>query len=212
MKPYFLYKLLLLSLFNLCGQALSAQFQVYKQLQDLRREQGIIHQSGQLFARPNAGFRSSAVEKAVQKSTLLKLNSSELKDLHQSAHSLLDISLPYENGTLQLELFKTELFAPDFSAVSSESDGQAVPVKTGVFYRGIVKGNPQSLATISLFEDEVIGVVSFDRGNLVIGHYNQIRPDDYVVYNDIYLNNLVAPPAPLVKLVVCTPKLSIALH
>jgi hypothetical protein len=61
------------------------------------------------------------------------------------------------------------------------------PFKPGL-YRGIVRNDPGSLATISIFKDEVVGIIATDQGNIVIGNYNISNKEEYVIYNDHELN------------------------
>jgi hypothetical protein len=39
----------------------------------------------------------------------------------------------------------------------------------GLYYQGIVEGQPNSLVAISVFDDEVMGMIATDDGNLVLG-------------------------------------------
>ncbi len=175
---------LLCILFILLFQAASGQHAVYKQLMAVDRERATTLTSSTLFSRQAGGFRSDQVAKAVKKSTLVKLNRDELRQLYHSKQQRLELSIPYESGNLELELIRTDLFSPDFTVISNESNGQALPIETGAFYRGIVRNDPNSLATFSFFPDEAIGIVATDQGNIVVGNYNTSRKEEYVIYND----------------------------
>ena len=189
MKNFNLFRLFFLASMILSIHYLDAQKEVFKQIKEFRPVPGKVVKSTDLFSRQSGSFRSGKVTQAVKKSTLLKLNQAALNSLFTVKAPKLEMSLPFDNGSLELELIRVELFTPDFRALTSASGNKAVSVQTGVFYRGIVKNDPKSLVTISLFEKDLIAVVASDKGNIVIGNYDKIRKDEYVIYNDMDLND-----------------------
>ncbi len=189
MKNFNLLRLLFVATCLLSFQTSEAQQEVYKQIREFRPTQGQVVKSTDLFSRQPNSWRSAKVAQAVKKSTLLKLNHTALNSLYTLKTPKLEMSLPYDKGTLELELIRVELFTPDFKAVTSASHNQPIPVQNGVFYRGIVKGDPNSLVTISIFKDELIAIVASEQGNIVIGNYDKMKKDDYVIYNDNDLND-----------------------
>ena len=62
----------------------------------------------------------------------------------------------------------------------------------GVYYRGTIKGNPNSLASFSFFNDQLFGIISDDAfGNITVGRV--VRPgntSEYIIYTD---RNLIQP-------------------
>jgi|GEM_PF-1522291 len=184
MKQVYLLKYILLILFVSGIQTTKGQHEIYKQVKEFRVVYGQSGKSADLFTRQPHSLRSARVIQAVNKSTLLKLNTSELKKLHQSKNAKLELTLPYEKGHLELELIRTELFTPDFKVVTSESNELPVAVQPGIYYRGIAKNDSNTLATISIFENEVLGIIASDQGNIVIGNYDKNKKDEYIIYND----------------------------
>ena len=62
-------------------------------------------------------------------------------------------------------------------------------IPLGKHYRGTISGDPNSIAAISIFEDEVIGLLSNASGNVVLGKLkDQKRAGKYIIYNDQNLN------------------------
>ncbi|MBI1227120.1 MAG: T9SS type A sorting domain-containing protein [Bacteroidetes bacterium] len=123
----------------------------------------------------------------VSNGQLLKLDLTQLKSVYQSAPATMEMELP--NGgeaAIILELVKTKLLTDDFTLVTSISNGQPVDYQPGVYYRGIVKGDENSLAAISIFEDEIIGVVSTKKaGNMVLGRTDgTAKSANYIFYKD----------------------------
>jgi hypothetical protein len=90
-------------------------------------------------------------------------------------------------GQLELELW--EPHSPDF--IVTTSDGKATQPAKGFYFKGYVTGKPTHLAAISIFENEVFGMVSTPSGNYNIGVMDRkfIGKTNalHVVYNDLSL-------------------------
>lgn len=78
----------------------------------------------------------------------------------------LELELPSAKGSITLQLAPVNIYAEGFSVKTSS--GEKV-MSTGWFYQGIIKGDEQSIAAISIFEDEIGGFISSAEGNYVIG-------------------------------------------
>ncbi|MEL6356209.1 MAG: M12 family metallo-peptidase, partial [Bacteroidota bacterium] len=77
--------------------------------------------------------------------------------------------VPSDEEDILLELVKVQILADDFTLITSESNEQPVPYSTGVHYRGIVAGRPHSTAAISIFEEEIMGVISINQRTHILG-------------------------------------------
>ena len=62
------------------------------------------------------------------------------------------------------------------------AQNQEVKVSKGVYYKGIIKGDAQSLVSISIVDGEVSGIISNNKGNFVLGKI--VKSDNYIFYND----------------------------
>ncbi len=62
------------------------------------------------------------------------------------------------------------------------AENQEVKVSKGVYYKGIIKGDAESLVSISIIEGEVSGIISNNEGNFVLGKIK--KSDNYIFYND----------------------------
>lgn len=101
---------------------------------------------------------------------LLSFDASTARALISEAPETMTLALPAVGGRVELELGRVELFTPDFTVVTSGSQGNAVQYRPGVHYRGVVRNVPGSVAAISVFDREVIGMYSTpDAGDVVIG-------------------------------------------
>ncbi len=139
-----------------------------------------------IFQKETASISDKNVQTAVSEATFMTLNTASNKSLMDAGPSAIELSLPYKNGNIELELIKVNILAEDFTVVTNESNGQPVSYTPGAFYRGILKGNPQSVATFSVFENEVFGMVSYaEVGTLVLGRLEKEgNKDEYILYAD----------------------------
>jgi hypothetical protein len=89
-----------------------------------------------------------------------------------------------KSASVELELTKVDIFADGFTVVTSSSGGQTVDYKESAHYRGVVKGSPGSIATLSVLGDEVVGMYSIpDQGNFVLGRLGGDNPDNsHILY------------------------------
>ena len=72
-----------------------------------------------------------------------------------------------------LELTRVEVFAPGFRLRASDGDENLRPEKA-IHYRGTVKGDPDSLAAVSVFRHEVMGIYrTREEGAVVLGLLDQ---------------------------------------
>lgn len=115
-----------------------------------------------------------------------KLDVQELLNLYITKDQALEFIIPFKNNSfITLELIKVNIFAEGFSVKTSESNGKSVNYIPGVYYQGTIKGDPNSIAAISIFENEIMGVVSSSNdGNINIGRYGKGLLNDYMIYSD----------------------------
>ncbi|MBL7781155.1 MAG: fibronectin type III domain-containing protein [Saprospiraceae bacterium] len=148
---------------------------------------GSFTTSSTLFSSAKATDKD--IDKAVAGAQFLRLDQQELSSIVAQQPEALVLSLPYNGYTVEVELLKTEVLAPDFQVLTSESEERAVPVPAGVHYRGRVKGMVNSLAAFSFFEHEVMGLMSDDiYGNRVLGRMDvPNNTSEYILYEDAKL-------------------------
>lgn len=140
----------------------------------------------------------NALKTFTRKATFLKLDKAKLQSLVSAKEN--DISLSIPNGEIvwELELTKVNFLSQNMKLAALNSDGTINSVedfKPGVYYQGIIKGDAHSMAAVSFFENEVIGIISNDNGNFNLGTIKDAsnkNTDNYIFYNDRDL--LVANP------------------
>ncbi|GMV28281.1 MAG: hypothetical protein AMXMBFR59_04060 [Rhodanobacteraceae bacterium] len=140
----------------------------------------------ELFA--GATSRSAASDAitrlAVSSGTLLDLDKDAVADLQRNRPSTLTLRLPTrERGQVELELFESDIFAPDFQITASGGEDTS-KISRGLHYRGVVKDDPTSFAAVSVFNGEVIGTFStVTDGNWVIGKLEGDNPTNrHIIY------------------------------
>jgi disulfide oxidoreductase YuzD len=125
-----------------------------------------------------------AVQQAVNDGTILNLNHSQIQNILVNDLKAITFVLPSATaGTIELELLKVNIYSPDFTVITSSSD-QPIENEKGVHYQGIVKGDPNTIAAISIFPNEIMGFYSTEEsGNVVLGRLGGINPNDrHILY------------------------------
>lgn len=129
----------------------------------------------------------------VKKATLLKLNTSKLTNLIFNNKENIEFRIPVsENESTVLELTITKPASEDFKLIEKSGNGdKIIPYSQGLHYNGIIKGNDRSLASLSVFENMVVAVISDENGNYVLGSItndDNSNSNNYIFYNDADMN------------------------
>jgi hypothetical protein len=165
------------------------------QLIKTSKSAGIEFHKVDLFEASSSRVAGDAtLRKAVSDGAVLNLNQENMRRVLTEDEPFLTLPLPDGNGgTLELELVRVNIFAPGFSVKTATSNGQPVDSNPGAHYRGIVRGNDNSLAAISVFDNEVMGFYSTrEEGNNVLGRLGGDNPTNrHILYAD---KNLQASP------------------
>ncbi len=157
---------------------------------DSKIKNGTFFTSVDLFETTNATKNYiNQLKDAVSEAEVMQLDYSELNLLYQQAPSHIEFKIPFNNGSNKiLKLYKTDIFAPGFNLFASANPEQTVAYQGGVHYWGIIDGDVNSIAAISIFENEVMGLItSSTDGNFVLGKLENAPMGFYVFYNDKYL-------------------------
>ena len=118
--------------------------------------------------------------------SILDLQTNVQRSISKKNPQALEIKIPYiENIPIELELAEVDIFGHDF-AVKTASSITPVEVNHGRYYRGVIKGEKNGFASLSVFEGEIRGLISSPKlGNLVLGKIeNANDPSAYILYND----------------------------
>lgn len=118
------------------------------------------------------------------KMKLLEMDPIVVASLLKAKPSAVSLQIPLnQREIITLDLVKVDLFADGFQVFTS-GDQKAYPYIKGVYYRGVVQGFEQSsLASISIFENEIMGSFTTGDGNIVIQPGYDV-PGQMILYND----------------------------
>ena len=119
--------------------------------------------------------------KNLSKGVTLDLKKDILKAIRNQPNELLSLIIPVnEKTSFDLDLFPINIYAPGFELVTSVPVNQQVQ-HTGMFYHGIIKGQPNSAVAVSVYEDMVDIFIQDHVGNYKIS--TSPIGKGYVLYN-----------------------------
>ncbi|HMP30380.1 MAG TPA: M12 family metallo-peptidase, partial [Saprospiraceae bacterium] len=138
------------------------------------------YQSVDLF---KSGARSSTnVQNEIEKYDLLSINKKSIEALFTNAPDNFKLIIP-SNKRSNLSLLLVEVQLPLMELEAAPS-GNKIKYRPGKHYRGIIEGQEGSWAALSVYEDEVYGLISEERSesSYVIG---KIKGEDtHIFYAD----------------------------
>lgn len=138
----------------------------------------------ELFNR-NPDFDQHDFSNYVRNASWLSLKKETLKRLYETQPQVFTLIIPLEDGTdLQIVLKRHQILTDDFSVRTTKGK---TDYQKGLYYKGHLLRKNNTLAAISFFEDMVMGVVSFNGENYVLGHlYQDEFPagEDYIFYKE----------------------------
>jgi len=122
---------------------------------------------------------------------LLQLDNQKLSSARAAIAQKIEIVLPFENSDLALDLNPVKITSANFSVIEGVGKGINRPVAYTLpaFYQGKIKGQNKSFATLSMFNNQVIGVLSDEKSNIILGavEQNGHATNQYALYRDINL-------------------------
>jgi|GEM_PF-600954 len=142
------------------------------------------------FAQPEASTtRNALIGSVVEDAAFMVASGMALAGVLAQPPEQLTLEIPTAHGMVELDLVRAEIYSPSFSMVTASTDAP-VAHTPGAHYRGIIAGQPNTLAAISIFADEVMGFVSDASGNHVLGKLEG-STDEHIYYTD---RDLIEPP------------------
>ena len=121
------------------------------------------------------------ISNSVSNFTLLEINEQTIRQIYQEKPLLIELSIPYNNSTINVELYKKNILTEEFSVI--DQDKEKINYKSGVFYRGVVKNSSQSVVAFSFFNNKAYGVASsIELGNVNIGKLKD--ENEYISFAD----------------------------
>src|SRR6187401_1939469 len=135
-KNYFIFLFLFL-----CLASFAQQLKPVAQKINERKSQHLKFSPASLFNNsPVSSELRTQLLQTFSDATVLELRPSGLQHILAEKPENLFLTIPSGNGAdLKLELYRAQLFTPDFS-VTTASGGSALPYSEGLHYQGIIKG------------------------------------------------------------------------
>ncbi|CAH0995081.1 hypothetical protein EMA8858_01201 [Emticicia aquatica] len=111
----------------------------------------------------------------------LNANAADLRQIESTKPALLNLSVPFSfTNNFDLELIQIDIFGNNFKVVNGSN--QEILVERGIYYKGIIKGDKESLVSISIANGEICGIISNKYGNYILGKLRD--SNNYILYND----------------------------
>jgi hypothetical protein len=127
--------------------------------------------------------KTSSIENQVSNATVFNLDRAKALDIIHQGRDFISLEVPLNDASvLTLDLYRETKAFSELSV--SLSDGSTFDVSSlkASFYRGIIRGNENSVVSLSIFENEIAGIISSEKGNLVLGKLKNNQ--QMVLYND----------------------------
>ena len=172
--------LLLTALF--CLANLVAQNKVAEKVSELQNLKASFRPISVLSATQNTIDRD--VNKVVDGATLATINFEKINEIVANQYGTIELEIPYQNQIIAVLLYKVNPFVEGFHVDTDK--GKNVSYQKGVYYRGIINGNTNSVSSFNFFNGELNGIISSSElGNVVVGKLNKLNNQtDYIVYSD----------------------------
>ena len=137
---------------------------------------------------PLAVAAQQPTKDGVKDATYAVIDGAMLKEIAASKYDAIALDVPYNNGMLTIQLYRVNIAAEGFHVDTNKQAG--IEFEKGAHYRGIIKGDPASVASFNFFKDEMSGIVSAAGiNNLVVGKLRTANNlTDYIIYSDAKLS------------------------
>ena len=161
-----------------CQNAINEKVQAHSQ--QIERAQ-----SFQLFNETTDPSLDARIPNAVlSEKQFLNLDRTALQTIQRNQSDFLRLSLNLEGQDVTLNLFKADVVTPDFQVVSSSKG--PIEIFPDSHYWGTLGKDPNSLVSISIFENEIVGSIISANGSYTIGKIKD--SDTHILYKSTDLD------------------------
>lgn len=171
-KQNFLCMLLALVFYQVNCQNVSSTKAVYLEIQDLKLANQYFTPTTLLTPTKAPDARDNI---SVEGATYFNLDATSSKNLVRSNQVALSIPMKIGERDVSLELRQVDIHTTGFKVNNRYT--------AGAHYRGIVSGDASSLVSLSIFNEELIGIIYYGGENLTIG---KIKNEEklHIIYNE----------------------------
>jgi len=176
MKKFLPFAIFLIAL------SINAQNKIAEKVTELQRLNADFKPVSVLLPTQNA--IDNEVDKVVEGATLATIDFTRVAEIVNNKYSTIELTIPYQNQNIEVLLYQTNPFVEGFHVDTDKAKN--IAYEKGVYYRGIIKGETNSVSSFNFFNGEFNGIISSSAlGNLVVGKL--MKPNnttDYIVYSD----------------------------
>jgi metallopeptidase family M12-like protein/type IX secretion system substrate protein len=133
-------------------------------------------------------FMTASIQAEVSDGVILELNAAAISKLKEEQPELLQLNIPLpDQSEVTVALVKNRVLTEDFNLYLSSDPNTYAKYARGEYYHGTINNAPSTLVAISVFDNEIHGVIMTDAGNYVLGKL--ANSDKHIIYNDNDLSN-----------------------
>ncbi|MEZ4806536.1 MAG: M12 family metallo-peptidase [Flavobacteriales bacterium] len=121
--------------------------------------------------------------KAVTKADVLRYDRQKAAELLEQDPAFVSMVLRSGEGELVLDLERVDIATPGMQVYQASTNAPAT-VEDAAHYQGAVRGRQGAIAAISVFRDEVMGIISDAQGQMVLGRFEDDRSGLHVLYRE----------------------------
>jgi len=156
---------------------------IYHQVQNLK-QQGRSFREVKIFNFATADVQNRDLKiGGLSRGAVLNIDQESIQQLRKDENDYIQFQLPVsDRQDMKINLVRHQIFTEDFTV--RLSDGSALNYTGGLYYKGVVEGMPNSVVAISIFDDEVMGMITTNEANLVLGPIDNNREKQHILYND----------------------------
>ncbi|MFK7933560.1 MAG: M12 family metallo-peptidase, partial [Saprospiraceae bacterium] len=134
----------------------------------------------------SAAAQHTEVTKAITEGTILTIDQNLTKQLLAERPTQITLDVPQlAKSALQLDLVQVDLFQGNGQQVrTSATGGNYVNIEQGVHYRGMIRGDENSVAAVSIFNNEIMALISNAAGNFILAQIENSTNGEHVFYKD----------------------------
>jgi len=124
-------------------------------------------------------------EEALTEGLIVRLDQNAIRNLQERQPEVLEMRFPLpELGMQTVTLIPSKVIEDDF--VLTTSSGRPIAYTPGLYYYGTLNGDATAIVAISVFDNEIHGLISTEYGNYVIGKVDGNAENVHLIYNDRY--------------------------
>ncbi|HNS11378.1 MAG TPA: DNRLRE domain-containing protein [Bacteroidia bacterium] len=143
----------------------------------------------------NQGIMNSdnSLGEILKEFTLLNFNKISASELIQNGSDGIVLIIPFsQDSIIELELFRSSIVTPDFSVLTGSGEKFSYDLAATAQYWGIIKGDNNSVCAISVYQNELMGMLSSPTsGNIILGQLKGGPDEPYILYkeNDLLISS-----------------------